>query len=111
MLTNKQIRRILQLYAELLRVHEMEEKWAGALSSAAYYIRRVKENIITLDRQEIKKLFKPQIGQVLIELQAKSTIEALDELIRISREAQIPAELLRKQPWYLRRSLATGMSR
>src|SRR6185369_15177562 len=84
MLTNKQIRRILQLYAELLRVHEMEEKWAGALSSAAYYIRRVKENIITLDRQEIKKLFKPQIGQVLIELQAKSTIEALDELIQLT---------------------------
>jgi hypothetical protein len=38
MLSNKEIRRIFQLYAELLRVHEMEEKLAATLSSEAYQL-------------------------------------------------------------------------
>jgi DNA polymerase (family 10) len=84
MVSNKEIRRILSLYAELLRVHQMEEKLAGTLSSAAYYIRRLKQNIITLDRQEIRKLFKPPIAKLVLELQTKSTIESLDELIQLT---------------------------
>ena len=84
MLSNKQIRRILSLYAELLRVHQMEEKLADTLSSAAYYIRRVKETIMALDRREITKLFKSPIAKLIIELQTKSTIESLDELIQLT---------------------------
>jgi DNA polymerase (family 10) len=84
MFSNKEIRRILTLYAELLRVHQMEETLADTLSSAAYYIRRVKQTIISLDRHEIKKLFKPPIAKLIIELQTRSTIESLDELIQLT---------------------------
>jgi len=84
MLSNKEIRRIFHLYAELLRVHEMEEKLAATLSSAAYYIRRFKQDIITLKRPEIKKLFKPDIANLIVELQTKSTIASLDELIQLT---------------------------
>jgi len=84
MLSNKEIRRIFHLYAELLRVHEMEEKLAATLSSAAYYIRRFKQDIITLKRPEIKKLFKPNIANLIVELQTKSTIPSLDELIQLT---------------------------
>src|SRR5678816_3858420 len=84
MLSNKEIRRILSLYAELLRVHQMEEKLADTLSSAAYYIRRVKQTIMALDRREITKLFKSPIAKLIIELQTKSTIESLDELIQLT---------------------------
>src|SRR4030095_16290880 len=84
MFSNKEIRRILALYAELLRVHQLEEKLADTLSSAAYYIRRVKQTIIALDRHEIRKLFKPPIAKLIIELQTKLTIESLDELIQLT---------------------------
>jgi DNA polymerase (family 10) len=84
MVTNKEIRRMLTLYAELLQLHEQDPKLAKSLSGAAYYIRRIKPEIISLGKNEITELFRPPIAKVLKELKDTGTIEALDELIQLT---------------------------
>ena len=84
MLTNKEIRRIFSLYAELLRVHSMDQKFADSLSSAAYYSRRIKQNIMSLNSDELKAKFQPPVAELIIELQKTSSVSALDELIELT---------------------------
>jgi DNA polymerase (family 10) len=84
MVTNKEIRRMLTLYAELLQLHEQDPKLAKSLSGAAYYTRRIQQDIISLGNKEITKLFRLPIAKVLKELKDTGTIEALDELIQLT---------------------------
>jgi len=84
MIPNKEIRRIFNLYSELLDLHRKDANFAKVLSSAAYYTRRIGEDIMSLDKSGISKLFRPAIVRLLSELQKTGTIAALDELIQLT---------------------------
>jgi DNA polymerase (family 10) len=84
MISNREIRRIFTLYGKLLQLHEKEPALAELLPSAAFYVRRVRQEIITLDKASVKKLFRPPIAAIILELQQTGTIEALDELIQLT---------------------------
>ena len=84
MVSNKEIRRFFALYAELLMLHRMDEKFSRILSGAAYYTRRIREDIADLTKPEIVKLFRPAIAKLIIELKETGTINKLDELIQLT---------------------------
>jgi len=84
MIPNREIRRLFSLYAELLDLHRQDARYAKVLSSAAFYIRRFREDIMSLDKARVSKLFRPRIARLLIELQKTGTIAALDELIQLT---------------------------
>ena len=84
MVSNKEIRRLFALYAELLMLHRMDEKFSRILSGAAYYTRRIREDIADLTKPEIVKLFRPAIAKLIIELKETGTINKLDELIQLT---------------------------
>jgi DNA polymerase (family 10) len=62
----------------------MDEKLADSLSSAAYHTRRIKENIMSLNSEELKAKLRSSVAKLIIELQQTSTINALDELIELT---------------------------
>jgi DNA polymerase (family 10) len=84
MTSNGDIRRMLSLYAELLQLHGQDPKLAASLSSGAYYIRRISEEIISLSKEEIARLFRLPLRKIIEELKASGTIAALDELIQLT---------------------------
>ena len=84
MVSNREIRRLFTLFAELLLLHEVDKRMAGLLSGAAYRLRNIDEQIISLKRDELSKLFKPGITSIIRELQSTGTIAALDELIQLT---------------------------
>ena len=84
MISNREIRRMFTLYGKLLQLHEKRPELAAILPNAAFYARRIKKDIITLDKQSVNKLFRPSIAKIIIELQRTGNIEALDELIQIT---------------------------
>ncbi|HUQ65315.1 MAG TPA: helix-hairpin-helix domain-containing protein [Flavitalea sp.] len=84
MISNSEISRAFSLYAELLLLHDQDEHLAALLSGAAYRIRRIDEDIITLDKAALTKLFKPRPLALIIELQKTATIQALDELVQLT---------------------------
>jgi DNA polymerase (family X) len=84
MISNKEIRRLFILYAELLQLHEQDDKLAKTLSGASYYTRRIRQDIISLGKAEIAKLFRPPIAKLVTELQKTGTIAALDGLIQLT---------------------------
>jgi DNA polymerase (family X) len=84
MVSNKEIRRLLGLYSELLQLHEQNEKLAGYLSGAGYYTRRISNELMKLDKKEISTLFRPPVTKILLELKDTGTIAALDELIQLT---------------------------
>ena len=84
MISNREISRAFSLYAELLLLHNQNERLSALLSGASYRIRRMNEDIISLSKPELLKLFKPDIVTILIELRKTSTIEALDELVQLT---------------------------
>ena len=53
MVSNKEIRRMLGLYAELLQLHGQDEKLARYLSGASYYMRRIGNEVMQLGKTEI----------------------------------------------------------
>lgn len=84
MLSNKEISRAFSLYAELLLLHQKDERLSELLSGAAYRIRRMEDVVTTMDDDELKNSFRPQIIQIVTEIKKSSTIEALDELIQLT---------------------------
>jgi DNA polymerase (family 10) len=84
MVSNSEISRAFSLYAELLLLHQQDEKLAALLSGAAYRIRKTDEDIISLKKADLLKLFKPELVRIITELQKTSTIEALDELVQLT---------------------------
>ena len=47
-------------------------------------MRRIRQNIISLDKSATRKLFRPAISRIIVELKQTGTIEALDELIQLT---------------------------
>jgi DNA polymerase (family 10) len=84
MISNREIRRMFTLYGKLLHLHEKQPELAAMLSSAAFYVRRIKKDIITLDKYSVEKLFRSPIAKIILELQHTGNIEALDELIQLT---------------------------
>jgi DNA polymerase (family 10) len=84
MVTNAEIRRLFDLYAELLLLHDKDQRLAGLLSGAAYRIRNRSTGVMDAPAAELAKEFRPPIVRVLKELKRSSTIAALDELIQLT---------------------------
>jgi DNA polymerase (family 10) len=84
MVSNREIRRLFSLYAELLLLHEVDRRMSGLLSGAAYRLRNMSEEVINLKKPELLKLFKPEIASLIQELQSTATLAALDELIQLT---------------------------
>ena len=81
MVSNREISRLFNLYAELLLLHEKNERLSKLLSGAAYRLRNMSDEVVTLPRNELSKLFRIEICEIIGELKDSTTIEALDELI------------------------------
>src|SRR5205809_7805320 len=84
MVSNREIRRLFSLYAELLLLHEVDRRMSGLLSGTAYRLRNISEDVINFKKPELLKLFKPEIASLIQELQSHATIAALDELIQLT---------------------------
>ena len=83
-MSNREISRLFNLYAELLLLHQKDERFSALLSGAAYRLRNISEDVIKLNKQELSNLFRTQVISVIEELQNTQTIEALDELIQLT---------------------------
>src|SRR5690242_4316481 len=84
MVTNQEIRRLFALYAELLLLHDEDQRLAGLLSGAAYRLRNRSDEVMDAPAAKLAKDFRPQIVRVLKEIKKTSTIAALDELIELT---------------------------
>src|SRR5438128_633535 len=84
MISNREISRLFSLYAELLLLHQKDERFAALLSGASYRIRNLNETVTALSRQQLATLFRPEIVQQISEIKNNETIEALDELIQLT---------------------------
>ena len=84
MVSNREISRLFNLYAELLLLHEKNERLSKLLSGAAYRLRNMSDEVVTLPRNELSKLFRTEICEIIGELKDSTTIEALDELIQLT---------------------------
>ena len=84
MLSNQEISRMFSLYAELLLLHQREERLSELVSAAAYRIRRMDEAVLELEKSASLKLFRPLIVALLAELARTSTIAAFDELVQLT---------------------------
>ena len=84
MVSNREIRRLFNLYAELLLLHGQDERLATLLSGAAYRMRRIAEEVVRLNKGDLSELFRPGIISLIDELKMTGTIETLDELIQLT---------------------------
>lgn len=84
MLSNREIRRMFGLYAELLLLHGQDARLSGYLSGAAYRLRSISNDITDMDKSALTKLFRPEIVRLIEELKKNETIETLDELIQLT---------------------------
>ena len=84
MLSNGDIRRLFNLYAELLLLHQQNERLAALLSGAAYRIGNMSEEVIQLGPKELSKLFRAEIIKILREIKNTSTIDAVEELVELT---------------------------
>ena len=84
MLSNREISRLFNLYSELLLLHRSDERLAVLLSGAAYRLRNMENEILSLEKKELSKLFNPGIVDVIEEIRLTGTIQVLDELIQLT---------------------------
>jgi DNA polymerase (family 10) len=84
MTSNRELRRLFSVYAELLLLHGKDEHLSHLLSGAAFRLRRMNEESMELTRDELLKEFRPQVVKIITELKETNTIEALDELIQLT---------------------------
>ena len=75
---------MFSLYAELLLLHETDERLAALLSGAAYRLRNIVDAVVDLDKKELAKLFRPEIITIIEGLRKTNTISQLDELIQLT---------------------------
>ena len=68
---NREIRRQFSLFAELLLLHGEDERLATLLSRAAYRTRRITGTITKLPKEELSKLFRPEIVRLIEEIKKK----------------------------------------
>ena len=84
MLSNREIGRMFGLYAELLLLHNVDERLSALLSGASYRIRNMNEEVLQLNNTELSELFRPEITNVINDLKKDETLEALDELVELT---------------------------
>jgi DNA polymerase (family 10) len=84
MLSNREISRRFGIYAELLLLHNGDERLSGLLSGASYRIRNMNEEILQLTGKDLSKLFRPEITRIINDLKDSGNIDALDELIELT---------------------------
>src|SRR6186713_1624402 len=82
--SNREISRLFSLYAELLLLHETDERLAALLSGAAYRLRNITDTVVELDEKQLSKLFRPEIIIIIEGLRKTNTIPQLDELIQLT---------------------------
>lgn len=81
---NRELSKIFSLYAELLLLHEKDEGLSKLLSGASYRIRRMGEEITEISKDNLTRLFRPQIIKLVNEIKNTGTIAAVDELIQLT---------------------------
>ncbi|MEO6453738.1 MAG: helix-hairpin-helix domain-containing protein [Ginsengibacter sp.] len=74
----------ISLYAELLLLHNTGERLSSSLSGAAYRLRNMNEPVILLSKEELAKVFRPEITGIIGGLKSNESIGALDELIQLT---------------------------
>ena len=72
------------LYAELLLLHAKDERLAQLLSGAAYRTRKMNEDVTSLQKTALARLFRPEVVRIVEGLKKKKNIPALDELIQLT---------------------------
>ncbi len=83
-MTNQEISRLFSLYAELLILHNQDERMADWLAGAAYRLRRLDQEAGKLTKQELASHFRPAIVKLIDQLEKKGGIADLDELIQLT---------------------------
>lgn len=84
MVSNREIRRLLNLYSELLILHGKDEQQAKWLAGAAFNLRRVSDELAEMSKAQYSKQFRPAIAVIVKELLDTGTIQELDELIQLT---------------------------
>ena len=84
MVSNREIARMFSLYAELLLLHNKNERLAKLLSGASYRIRRMEEKVTAQEKDTLSKVFRTEISAILEGLKKKKSIAALDELVQLT---------------------------
>ncbi len=84
MISNREISRLFSLYAELLLLHNKGEGLANLLSGASYRVRRIDEPVLELKKDQLSKLFRPELMPIFEELRKVGTINDLDELVQLT---------------------------
>ena len=84
MISNREISRLFSLYAELLLLHETDERLAALLSGASYRIRNSSTPVMQLEKKEMSQLFRQEIIAIIRGLKKTNTIHQLDELIQLT---------------------------
>src|ERR1044071_7640808 len=84
MVSNREISRLFRLYAELLLLHHVDEGLSELLSGAAYRLPKMTDEVITLEKNELSKFFRPQIVNLIDKLKRTNNISELDELIQLT---------------------------
>lgn len=84
MVSNREVSRLFNLYAELLLLHNKNEGLANLLSSASYRLRRINEELLELSKAQLSKIVRPELVSILEELRKTGTINDLDELIQLT---------------------------
>lgn len=84
MVTNQDIARQFRLYAELLLLHQKDERLSDHLAGAAYTIQHMDEAVASLPPQERCKRFRPTITPILDTLTGTGRLDALDELVELT---------------------------
>lgn len=82
--SNYEISRYFNLLAELLLLHEKDERLAALLSGAGYRLRNIAQPVTDLPKKELSKLFRPEIIQLIGEIKNTGTIAVLEELIQLT---------------------------
>lgn len=84
MTSNREIRQLFSLYAELLLLHQADEQLSGWLSGASYRLRNISEEVSSLSSAKLAEHFRPSIVALIQELNKKGTLSDLDELIQLT---------------------------
>jgi DNA polymerase (family 10) len=81
---NRELSRLLNLYAELLQLHQQNERLAALLTGAAYRIRNVEEPVTQMPEAELTNSFRPEIVSIIKELTTQGSIADLEELVQLT---------------------------
>jgi DNA polymerase (family 10) len=84
MVDNHQISRAFGLYAELLQLHEQDERLSDLLSGASYRLRNFEAQVTELPEADLQPLFHPQVLAIIDEIKRRGNITALEELIQLT---------------------------